>query len=275
MPATAWSLFSTSLSQKIWRFDVAQQRQERPIPWKRRLSLVLKRSFDIVLACCLLPVLLAILPIVTVLIWFDSPGPIFFRQRRVGKNGKQFTIHKLRTMHAGSLRYDLSPQSDDHDSRVTWFGRILRKSGLDEIPQILNVLRGEMSFVGPRPEMPFLVEWYDEKQRTRLDVVPGITCLWQISSARSEPIHDNLHYDYYYVRHHSFWLDLWIIGGTIRVMLEGLRLRRPAPQPAGTIATQERVATSTRVVPHMRPVKSRRRQEVNDPVAVLEDARSR
>ena len=251
-----------------------RQCQERLIPRKRRLNSVAKRLFDIALACCFLPVLLAMLPIVAVLQWFDSPGPIFFRQRRVGKNGKQFTIYKFRTMHADVLQYDLSPESDD-DSRITWFGRVLRKSGLDEIPQILNVLRGEMSFVGPRPEMPFLVEWYDEKQRTRLDAVPGITGLWQISSSRSEPIHANLHYDYYYVRHHSFWLDLWIIGGTIRVMLRGLGMGRSTRRPAGTVAMEGRVKTFPIALPHMRPAKSRRRQEAGDSVGELEDVRSR
>lgn len=206
-----------------------------------------KRLFDFTFACGALLLAAPVMLILVLGVWLGSPGPVFFRQRRVGRGGKLFTIYKFRTMHAGASPYAESPADDGDDSRVTSWGRILRKTGLDELPQFFNVLRGEMSVVGPRPEMPFLVSRHNRKQRRRLDVLPGVTGLWQISPARSEPIHENLRYDYYYLRHRSLGLDLQIIGGTLLVMLRGLvsgitgpksaeagRVEEPAALPAAT-----------------------------------------
>jgi lipopolysaccharide/colanic/teichoic acid biosynthesis glycosyltransferase len=109
-----------------------------------------------------------------------------------------------------------------NDRRITRFGRFLRRTSLDELPQLLNVLRGEMSLVGPRPEMPFLVEEYDTSQRERLRVTPGITGLWQLSADRALPIHENLGYDLYYIRSRGFFLDLAILIHTGFFAMRGI-----------------------------------------------------
>jgi len=202
--------------------------------------------FDLAFASGALLLTCPLLAIIAFLTWLDSPGPILFRQRRVGKDGKEFTIYKIRTMHVAASPYADSPADDRQDPRVTRIGRLLRRSGLDELPQFINVLRGEMSVVGPRPEMRFLVDQYNAKQRRRLDVLPGITGLWQISPVRNEPIHENLRYDYYYVRRRSFRLDLEIIAATLVVMFKGFRLRTAA---AADVVTASRVEEPTQAVP--------------------------
>jgi lipopolysaccharide/colanic/teichoic acid biosynthesis glycosyltransferase len=121
-------------------------------------------------------------------------------------------------MRVDSPRYDHHPE-EATDRRVTPVGRWLRRTSIDEIPQLVNVLRGEMSLVGPRPEMPFVVERYDEIQRLRLTVKPGVTGLWQISADRAFRIHDNLQYDLYYVDHRSALLDVAIVCATPFVLL--------------------------------------------------------
>ena len=165
--------------------------------------------------------LLLTLPVIAVgavLLKLASPGPIFFVQTRIGLNGRPFTIYKLRTMHATAPRYAAHP-SQSSDPRVFPIGRWLRRLSIDELPQLWNVLRGEMSLVGPRPEMPFIVEKYDEIQRQRLAVAPGITGLWQISEDRAFSIHDNMQYDLYYVENRSLSLDLAILLMTPFVLL--------------------------------------------------------
>ncbi|MCC5876665.1 MAG: sugar transferase [Candidatus Sumerlaeia bacterium] len=150
----------------------------------------------------------------------DSPGPIFFRQERVGKNGTTFEIVKYRTMRTEADPYGFAPTQDD-DPRVTPFGRWLRRTSLDEMPQLLNVLKGEMSMVGPRPEMPFIVEKYEPWQRRRLDVKPGVTGLWQVIGRKNLPLHLNMQYDFYYIKNQSFLLDVEIILRTIPAVLHG------------------------------------------------------
>jgi exopolysaccharide biosynthesis polyprenyl glycosylphosphotransferase len=144
----------------------------------------------------------------------ESPGPAIFRQERVGRDGKIFQIQKFRTMHSDVERYAVAPM-DGSDARITPFGRFLRITSLDELPQLFNVLKGEMSLVGPRPEMPFIVESYDEWQRRRLSVKPGITGLWQILGRKDLPMHENLQYDFYYIRNRSLAQDLSIMVRTV------------------------------------------------------------
>ncbi|MCH7709583.1 MAG: sugar transferase [Myxococcales bacterium] len=144
----------------------------------------------------------------------ESSGPALFVQDRVGRDGRVFKLYKFRTMFADADPYALAPQ-DKLDARITPFGRWLRATSIDELPQILNVLRGEMSWVGPRPEMPFIVDTYDEWQRRRLSVKPGITGMWQILGRKDLPLHENLQYDFYYIRNRSLALDLSIIIRTI------------------------------------------------------------
>jgi len=148
----------------------------------------------------------------------DSPGPVFFRQKRIGLGGRAFTIYKLRTMRQDAPAYAEHPRTTD-DPRITAVGRFLRRSCIDELPQLWNVLRGEMSLVGPRPEMPQLVQEYREVQRERLAVKPGITGLWQISADRAFRIHDNMQYDLYYIEHRGLTLDLAILMMTPFVMM--------------------------------------------------------
>ncbi len=128
-------------------------------------------------------------------------------------------MFKFRTMYADMCGDAVTPQHG-RDPRVTRVGRILRKTSLDEIPQLWNVLKGDMSLVGPRPEMPFIVDQYDELQMRRLDVKPGITGLWQVSAARNAPIHENVDYDLYYIENQSFFLDALIFVLTLGTMLK-------------------------------------------------------
>jgi exopolysaccharide biosynthesis polyprenyl glycosylphosphotransferase len=148
----------------------------------------------------------------------ESPGSAVFRQERVGRDGKIFQIQKFRTMYADVEQYAVAPK-DGSDSRITPFGRFLRITSLDELPQLFNVLKGEMSLVGPRPEMPFIVETYDEWQRRRLSVKPGITGLWQILGRKDLPMHENLQYDFYYIRNRSLSQDLSIMVRTVGAVL--------------------------------------------------------
>ncbi len=173
-----------------------------------------KRIFDIVFSLLVLVCSLPVSLLVALLIKLESRGPVFFSQQRVGKDGELFTIYKFRTMHANTPKYACTPKDDCRDNRVTRVGRVLRQSGLDELPQFFNVLRGDMSVVGPRPEMLFLVERYSERQRMRLCVQPGITGPWQLSAARCVPISENLHFDEEYIRNRSFSYDLLLVART-------------------------------------------------------------
>ncbi len=129
-------------------------------------------------------------------------------------------MYKFRSMHTGASRYDFSPTVSS-DPRITTLGRFLRKISLDELPQLINVLLGNMSLVGPRPEMPFIVDHYNAEQRQRLQVSPGLTGLWQLSSDRAFPIHQNIHYDLYYIRNRTFLMDIAILVHTLFFAMRG------------------------------------------------------
>lgn len=184
-------------------------------------SHLVKRAVDIVLATALLALVMPLLLIVAVLIRIDSLGPVLIRQRRIGLNGASFLMWKFRSMHAGVERYAHSPVSDT-DPRLTRFGRSLRRLSIDELPQLFNVLTGDMSLVGPRPEMPFIVKKYTPHERLRLHATPGITGLWQISPARAMPIHKNLQLDLFYIEHRNIFLDLAILLRTITAVARGI-----------------------------------------------------
>jgi lipopolysaccharide/colanic/teichoic acid biosynthesis glycosyltransferase len=179
-----------------------------------------KRSCDVVGSTILLAALLPLGLMVAISIKFDSPGSVFFRHYRIGKNGKQFILWKFRSMKADVPRYGIHPQSAA-DMRLTRVGRLIRRLSIDELPQLINVLRGEMSFVGPRPEMPFIVDRYRPIERKRLAVKPGITGLWQISPDRAFPIHENLQYDLYYIRNRNLLLDGAILLRTLAAVVRG------------------------------------------------------
>ncbi len=172
-----------------------------------------RRVLDLVTATAVIILATPVLLITAILIKRESPGPVFFVQNRIGKDGRPFPMIKFRTMHTHASGDALTPRSP-YDPRITRIGRWLRRYSFDELPQFFNVLAGHMSIVGPRPEMRFIVEQYGPLERERLRVKPGITGLWQISYARAAAIHENLDYDLYYVEHQSLLLDVVIIALT-------------------------------------------------------------
>jgi exopolysaccharide biosynthesis polyprenyl glycosylphosphotransferase len=182
---------------------------------------IVKRSLDIVGSLTLLAIGIPIWLLLAVLIKIDSPGPIFFLQDRVGINGKLFKMLKFRSMYQGSCGNEYSPQTSG-DSRITRVGKFLRRTSLDELPQLANVLQGTMSLVGPRPEMPFIVQEYTDRHRQRLQVKPGITGLWQLSGDRAFLIHENVEYDLYYIQHQNFFMDLAILLHTAFFAMRGI-----------------------------------------------------
>ena len=180
-----------------------------------------KRLFDFSVAFLLLAFLSPLLLLISAVIRLTSPGPALFRQERVGKGGHHFPLFKFRTMDVTAPKYAFSPKTSN-DPRITRVGAFLRRTSLDEVPQLLNVLRGEMSLVGPRPEMPFIVEQYNSVQRQRLLVEQGITGLWQISADRARLIHENIQYDLYYVQHRNFFMDIAILLHTFFFATRGV-----------------------------------------------------
>jgi lipopolysaccharide/colanic/teichoic acid biosynthesis glycosyltransferase len=185
-------------------------------PWQRGT----KRALDLIVAGGLLLIFALPMLAITLLIRLRDGAPVFFRQERVGLNGELFTIIKFRTMSTKTEQYDVAP-TDPLDQRITPLGRWLRKTSLDELPQLWNVVRGDMSMVGPRPEMPFIVEKYQEWERRRLSVRPGITGLWQIIGRKNLPLAQHLEYDFYYIKNQSLVLDLLIILRTVPAVVFG------------------------------------------------------
>lgn len=192
---------------------------------------IAKRMLDIVVATFGLVILSPVLLLVAALIVMTSPGPAIFRQTRCGKDGKPFTCYKFRTMvtDAEIIRLQLLHLNEvsgpvfkiRKDPRVTTLGRWLRKTSLDELPQLINVLRGEMSLVGPRPALPEEVRRYSPEQRIRLLVKPGLTCLWQVSGRSNVPFEQWVRLDAEYVQRQNLWLDLQILLRTIPAVLTG------------------------------------------------------
>jgi exopolysaccharide biosynthesis polyprenyl glycosylphosphotransferase len=214
VPSAGNLLFSCLQFGQIAGMPVFTRR--RPI--LNRLYEAAKRVIDICLATLTLTLSLPIVLVSAVLIKLTSPGPVLFVQTRVGENGRPFSIYKLRTMHQDAPKYAQHPETAQ-DERVSAVGRWLRRLSIDELPQLWNVLRGDMSCVGPRPEMPFVVAEYNEIQRQRLTVRPGLSGLWQISEDRAFTIHDNIQHDLYYVDNRSLSLDLAILVMTPFVVL--------------------------------------------------------
>lgn len=184
------------------------------------IGLAAKRALDLVVSTGVLVLAAPIFVFTAILIKRESPGPVFFVQQRIGKDGRAFQMIKFRTMHVHLSGDAESPRRSD-DPRITRIGRWLRRFSLDELPQFLNVLAGDMSVVGPRPEMAFIVDKYGPLDRERLRAKPGITGLWQISYARQMAIHENLDYDLYYIEHQSFLLDVVIIVLTGFAVVKG------------------------------------------------------
>jgi exopolysaccharide biosynthesis polyprenyl glycosylphosphotransferase len=182
---------------------------------------IFKYVFDMILALIFLLILSPLFFLIAIGIRLQSKGPVFFKQQRSGINGRPFTVFKFRSMKEGSEAYAPTPSSSDEE-RITGLGRILRRFSLDELPQLINVLRGEMSLVGPRPEMPFITEKYGPLAKERLRIKPGITGLWQISADRELEIHENLDYDLYYIEHQGLLLDVVILIRTFFSVIRGI-----------------------------------------------------
>ena len=182
---------------------------------------LVKVPMDAFLSLILITMMLPLFALIAIAIKLDSPGQVFFKHPRVGKGGTHFMMVKFRTMFN-----DVDPNSpcpkQRSDSRITKVGFILRKLSLDELPQLINVLKGNMSLIGPRPEMPFIVKTYKKIQTRRLKVTPGITGLWQLSGDRSKAIHENMYYDLYYIHNKSIALDLAILIETIIFGFRGI-----------------------------------------------------
>ena len=190
-------------------------------PAAKRAYGVLKRTVDLVFSLSFLILACPILLVVGLLVKLDSGGGALFRQERIGENGEPFRMYKFRTMYSHAARYDYSPR-EATDPRITRLGKWLRRTSLDELPQLLNVLKGNMSLVGPRPEMPFIVKQYNERHRQRFQVKPGITGLWQLSGDRAFLIHENIEYDLYYIQHRNFFMDLAILLHTSLFAMRGV-----------------------------------------------------
>ncbi len=183
--------------------------------------LFLKRTIDLSGALLLVILLAPVSLVIAALVKLESRGPIFFRHERVGRSAVPFRMWKFRTMYKEVPRYEPSPISDS-DPRLTRVGRVLRRLSIDELPQLLNVIAGDMSLVGPRPEMPFIVGGYGPYERLRLRAKPGITGLWQISPARAMPIHHNLGLDLYYIERASAFMDIAILLRTLTAVARGI-----------------------------------------------------
>jgi len=184
--------------------------------WKR----VYKRTFDVLFSTISLIFTFPLWLVILAAIKLDSLGPGVITQVRIGENGKTFKMYKFRTMKYDTSLYNKAPVAKN-DARITKVGKLLRRFSLDELPQFINILRGEMSVVGPRPEMPFIVKKYTYWEKKRLEIKPGLTGLWQILGRKDLPLHENLEYDFYYINNQSFALDIVIIVKTIPIVMKG------------------------------------------------------
>lgn len=205
---------------------VSQGYDERQ-PWIYHFS---KRGFDLVSATAGLLLLLPLFPFIVLLIRLESPGPIFFKQERVGYRGRLFHCFKFRSMFidAEVRKQELAHLNEatgaafkiKDDPRITGVGRFLRRSSLDEFPQLFNVLRGDMSIVGPRPQIPGEVADYTPAQARRLLVKPGLTCLWQVSGRSHLDFNEWMELDQEYVRRRGLRFDLWVLARTLPAVIE-------------------------------------------------------
>jgi lipopolysaccharide/colanic/teichoic acid biosynthesis glycosyltransferase len=179
------------------------------------------RALDVAIAGTALAVASPVLALAALAVKLEGRGPVFFRQTRVGKDGTDFELLKLRTMVVGAESMGAGYAVDEGDSRITRAGRILRRLSLDELPQLWNVIRGEMSVIGPRPTLRYQVERYDERQRHRLDVKPGITGWAQVHGRAALPWAERIELDVWYVEHRSPLLDMKILLKTPLALFSG------------------------------------------------------
>ncbi len=201
--------------------------------WQIRFAIkpLTKRTLDIGVSVVVLVLISPILLIVAAMIKLESKGEVIFKQNRVGLNGVPFTMFKLRSMScdAEERRTNLEASNETangvifkirRDPRITRVGRIIRKTSIDELPQLLNVIKGDMSLVGPRPPLPNEVSQYSRADRLRLAVTPGITCIWQISGRSDIPFKQQVKLDIQYIEKQNLWFDLWVLLKTVPAVLK-------------------------------------------------------
>jgi lipopolysaccharide/colanic/teichoic acid biosynthesis glycosyltransferase len=187
---------------------------------------MLRRAFDVLVAGTALIAAAPFLAVAVVAIRLESKGSAIYRQRRVGKGGRPFDVLKLRTMVTGAEHMGAGLAVSEGDTRITRVGRLLRRASLDEVPNLFNVLKGDMSIVGPRPTVPIQVDRYTERQRGRLSVKPGITGWAQVNGRTELPWDERIELDLWYIEHRSWRLDLRILWRTIRMVFGGEGLYR-------------------------------------------------
>lgn len=215
-----------------WCFNVNVQRQRLRSLWRTHGDDITKRALDIGVGLGLLMLAAPVLVVIAVLIKLEDSGPVFYSQMRVGLNGCQFRMLKVRSMCLGAdgrigelleknKHRDGVTFKIDNDPRVTRVGKWLRRFSFDELPQLYNVVMGDMSLVGPRPPLPREVAKYSPADRRRLTVKPGITCIWQISGRANIDFSGQVQMDVAYIERQSFWTDLLILTRTIFVVFSG------------------------------------------------------
>jgi lipopolysaccharide/colanic/teichoic acid biosynthesis glycosyltransferase len=181
----------------------------------------LRRAFDVLVSASVLTLTAPVMALAVLAIRLESKGHPIYRQRRIGKDGAAFDVLKLRTMVSGAERMGAGLAVDDGDSRITRVGALLRRTSIDELPNLVNVLRGEMSIIGPRPTVPVQVEQYTPRQRGRLALKPGITGWAQVNGRASLPWPERIELDLWYVEHATLMLDLKILWLTVRMLVTG------------------------------------------------------
>jgi lipopolysaccharide/colanic/teichoic acid biosynthesis glycosyltransferase len=189
---------------------------------------VIRRSVDIVVSSLALLLAAPVVAVAALAVRLESPGPIVYRQARAGLNGHEFEVLKLRTMVDGAEHIGAGLAINENDSRITRVGALLRRTSIDELPNLLNVLRGEMSLIGPRPTLPGQVAQYTPRQRGRLAIKPGITGWAQVNGRATLPWPERIELDLFYIEHRSLALDLQILRRTVAIVLGGSDLYKGA-----------------------------------------------
>ncbi|MER3475029.1 MAG: glycosyl transferase [Armatimonadota bacterium] len=216
----------------VGKADTTELRISVPVIELPRGYRIAKRVLDVMVASIALVLLAPLMLLIALAIKLDSPGPVLFRQVRIGRGGKPFWFFKFRSMvkNAEQMKRELIPKNEvrggpvfkmRNDPRITRVGRFLRRYSLDELPQLIHVLHGEMSLVGPRPPLPSEVVSYGEWELRRLSVTPGLTCLWQISGRSDIGFHEWVELDHIYIDTMSFWTDLKILLFTVPAVITG------------------------------------------------------
>jgi lipopolysaccharide/colanic/teichoic acid biosynthesis glycosyltransferase len=189
---------------------------------------VLRRAVDVLVSAAMLALASPLLLAAAIAIRLESRGPVLYRQRRSGLHGHEFEALKLRTMVDGAEHQGARLAVDAGDARITRVGALLRRTSLDELPNLVNVLHGEMSLIGPRPTLPVQVAQYTERQRRRLSIKPGITGWAQVNGRASLPWSERIELDLYYIEHRSLALDLRILARTVAIVLGGAGIYKGA-----------------------------------------------